>query len=412
MARVLLLLPTTSYRTPDFMRAADALGVEVSVGLEEASALEHLNPSGLLTLDFRDPAACARAAVAWARTTPVDAVVGVDEDTVVAAAVISEALGLRHNPVAAVAAARHKGRLREALARSGAPSPAHRIFTLGTDPAAAARSVAYPCVLKPTFLAGSRGVIRADQPAGFVVAWRRIAAILAAPELVRRGGEAAREILVEDFVDGVEVALEGLLGSGRLETLALFDKPDPLEGPFFEETIYVTPSRLPVAAQAAVRSATEAGARALSLSDGPVHAELRWNERGAWIIELAARSIGGLCSRTLRFGTGASLEELILRQALGLERPAGRPDGRSAGVMMIPVPGEGVLEEVEGVDDARAVEGIDEIVITAHPGERLVAWPEGSRYPGFIFARADGPAEAEAALRQAHRRLRFRFRMA
>ncbi len=409
MPRVLLLLPTTSYRTPDFLRAAQALGVEVSVGVEETSALERLNPSGLLTLDFRDPAACARAAAAWARRTPVDAVVGVDEDTVVAAAAIAEALGLPHNPREAVAAASHKGRLREALARAGAPSPPHRIFRLDDDPGRAARSAAYPCVLKPTFLAGSRGVIRADDPAGFEAAWRRIAALLSAPDLARRGGEAAREILVEDFVGGAEVALEGLLAGGRLETLALFDKPDPLEGPFFEETIYVTPSRLPEEAQASIRAAAETGARALSLTDGPVHAELRWNGRGAWIIELAARSIGGLCSRTLRFGTGMSLEELILRQALGLERPPDRLDGRAAGVMMIPVPREGVLEEVEGLDAARAVEGIEEVAISAHPGERLVAWPEGSRYPGFIFARCASPADAEAALREAHRRLTFRM---
>jgi biotin carboxylase len=409
VARVLLLLPTTSYRTSDYRRAAEALGVDVSVGLEETSALEHLNPAGLLTLDFRDPAACARSAAAWARRTPIDAVVGADDDTAVAAAAIAEALGLPHNPVEAVAAARHKGRLREALARSGAPSPAHRVFTLDIDPALAARSVAYPCVLKPTFLAGSRGVIRADGEGAFVAAWRRIAVLLAAPELVRRGGEAAREILVEDFVEGVEVALEGLLEGGRLETLALFDKPDPLDGPFFEETIYVTPSRLPGAAQTAIRGAAEAGCAALALTDGPVHAELRWNERGPWIIELAARSIGGLCSRTLRFGTGMSLEELILRQALGRERPAARPDGRSSGVMMIPVPRGGVLEEVEGLNAARAVEGIEEVTITAHPGERLVAWPEGSRYPGFIFARGATPVETEAALRQAHRRLGFRI---
>ncbi len=390
------------------MRAAQALGVEVSVGVEETSALEHLNPAGLLTLDFRDPEACALAAAVWARRTRVDAVVGVDEDTVVAAAAIAEALGLPHNPREAVAAARHKGRLREALARAGAPSPPHRIFTLDDDPGQAARSVTYPCVLKPTFLAGSRGVIRADDPAGFEAAWRRIAALLSAPDLARRGGQAAREILVEDFVGGVEVALEGLLAGGRLETLALFDKPDPLDGPFFEETIYVTPSRLPEEAQASIRAAAEAGARALSLTDGPVHAELRWNARGAWIIELAARSIGGLCSRTLRFGTGMSLEELVLRQALGLERPEGSLDGRAAGVMMIPVPREGVLEEVEGLDAARAVDGIEEVTISAHPGERLVAWPEGSRYPGFIFARCAGPAQAEAALREAHRRLTFR----
>jgi biotin carboxylase len=407
--RVLLLLPTTSYRTSDFLRAASSLGVEVSVAAEEPSAVEHLNPSGLLTLDFRDPAGCARAAAAWARRMPVQAVVGVDEDTVVAAAAIAEALGLPHNPVDAVAAARHKGRLRERLARAGAPSPAHCLFGLDADPRRAARDVSYPCVLKPTFLAGSRGVVRADGPVGFETAWRRIAGILALPDVAMRGGGAAREILVEDFVEGAEVALEGLLTRGELSTLAVFDKPDPLDGPFFEETIYVTPSRLPAGAQAALRAAAAAGTRALGLVDGPVHAELRWNAGGAWIIELAARSIGGLCARTLRFGTGISLEELTLRHALGLEVPRGPADGQAAGVMMIPVPGSGVLEAVTGLAEAGAVEGIEEITISAHPGERLVPWPEGSRYPGFIFARCETPEKAETALREAHRRLAFRM---
>ncbi len=409
MPRVLLLLPTTTYRASDFLRAASSLGVDVSVAAEEPSAVEHLNPAGLLTLDFRDPAGCARAAAAWARRRPVQAVVGVDEDTVVAAAAIAEALGLPHNPVEAVAAARHKGRLRERLARAGAPSPSHRVFELGADARDVARDVSYPCVLKPTILAGSRGVIRADDPAGFEAAWRRIAGILAAPDVAARVGGAAREILVEDFIEGAEVALEGLLTRGELSTLALFDKPDPLDGPFFEETIYVTPSRLPAGAQAALRAAAAAGTEALGLVDGPVHAELRWNARGAWIIELAARSIGGLCARTLRFGTGISLEELTLRHALGLEVPRGPADAKAAGVMMIPVPGAGVFEGVTGLAGARAVEGIEEIAISAHPGERLVPWPEGSRYPGFIFARCETPAKAEAALREAHRRLEFRM---
>ncbi len=410
MPRVLLLLPTTSYRTSDFLRAAASLGVSVAVGVEEPSAVESLNPDGLLTLDFRDPDACARAAAEWARRRPVDAVVGVDEETAVAAAAIAQTLGLRHNPIEAVAAAGHKGRLRERLARAGVPSPSHRVFATDADAGEAARLVRFPCVLKPTFLSGSRGVIRADDGPAFETAWRRIAAMLAVPELARRGGPAAREILVEDFVGGAEVALEGLLTGGALETLALFDKPDPLDGPFFEETIYVTPSRLPEAARFAIRSAAEGAARALGLTDGPVHAELRWNAWGPCVIEFAARSIGGLCSRTLRFGTGMSLEELILRHALGRELPGGRSDDLASGVMMIPVPRAGVLEGLSGVEAARAVPGIVEVAISAHPGERLVPWPEGSRYPGFLFARGRTPEDVERALREAHRRIVFDVR--
>ena len=410
MPRVLLLLPTTSYKTGDFLRAAGKLGVEVTVASEQPSTMESLDPAGLLTLDFRDPADCARRAVERARSTPFSAVVGVDEDTVVAATAIAAALGLPHNPVEAAEAARHKGRMRSLLARGATPSPRHRVFPLSSGPEAPSGEVDYPCVLKPTFLSASRGVIRADGPEQFREAWRRLAAILDEPEVRRRGGEDASEILVEDFVPGAEVALEGLLTAGELRTLALFDKPDAPDGPFFEETIYVTPSRLPANAQAAIRDAVARGARALGLRDGPVHAELRWNPRGAWILEIAARSIGGLCARTLRFGAGVSLEELVLRHALGREIP--EPEtGLASGVMMIPIPAAaaGSLEEIRGLEDARAVKGIVEVTISAHLGQRLIPLPEGARYLGFIFSRATDPGTAEIALREAHARLEFRI---
>jgi biotin carboxylase len=405
--RVLLLLPTTSYRIPDFLAAAGQLGVVVTVASEEASTMESLNPAGLLTLDFKDPAACAARVSAFARTHPLAAVLGVDERTVVVAAAIAEALGLPHAPVSAVAAAGNKARMRARLADAGVPVPGHRLFRISDEPEAAASLVRYPCVLKPTFLAASRGVIRANDPQGFVEAWRRIARILETPEAAARAGPAADEILVEDFVPGLEVALEGLLTEGRLRALALFDKPDPLDGPFFEETIYVTPSRLPDDLQERCVETAAAGARALGLAHGPIHAEMRVNEGGIWIIEIAARSIGGLCSRTLRFGTGTSLEELILRHALGLPIESGDRERRAAAVMMIPIPRGGVLEDVKGVASARAIPGIEDVAISAHAGQRLVPLPEGDRYLGFLFSRADSPARAEAALREAHARLEF-----
>ena len=231
MPRVLLLLPTTTYRASDFLDAAAKVGADVTVASEEPSTFEGANPAGLLTLDFRDPAECARRVGEFSRTYPIDAVVGVDEETALAAAAISRALGLPSNSPGAAAAARDKGLLREALAAAGVPSPRSRVFRIEDGPEGAASSVAYPCVLKPTFLAGSRGVIRADDPESFRRAWSRIAAILAEPEVARRGGEAAGRILVEDFVPGVEVAVEGLLTDRRLEVLAVFDKPDPLDGP-------------------------------------------------------------------------------------------------------------------------------------------------------------------------------------
>ncbi len=407
--RLLLLIPTTTYRTEAFLEAARALGVEVVVASERPNVLQEAFPDGLLTLDFQNPAAAARQVAEFARRQPLDAVVPVDDLTTVVGAAIAEALGLPSNSVGAAAAARNKHLMRQLLSRAGVPEPRFALFSLDDDPTVAAEQVAFPCVVKPTILSASRGVIRADNPVQFVAAFRRLEAILRLSE-VSALGEAARQVLVESFVPGSEVALEGLLMKGELQVLALFDKPDPLDGPFFEETIYVTPSRLPAGFQAAIADCTARAARALGLREGPVHAELRVNEAGPRVIEIAARSIGGLCSRTLRFGTGMSLEELILRHALGLEIPSLERERQPAGVMMIPIPRAGVLEEVRGQAEALAVPGIEEIAITAHVGQELVPLPEGWQYLGFIFARAATPEDVEAALREAHRRLMFVIR--
>src|SRR5215831_1886551 len=410
MSRVLLLLPTTTYRTGDFLAAAQRLGVDVTVASEKPSTLESLNPAGLLELDFRNPKEASRRALEFARRTPIDAVVGVDDDTVMAAAAIAEALELPHNPAAATLAARHKPTMRSRLAEAGVRQPGFALYRTTDDPARVAREVSYPCVLKPTFLAASRGVIRADDPAECVAAWERVARLLRDPEVVSRGGEWAKEILVEEFVGGFEVALEGLLRHSALSTLALFDKPDPLDGPFFEETIYVTPSRLPDSTQRAIENAAAAAARALGLQHGPVHAELRVGSPGPSLVEIAARSIGGLCSRALRFGAGLSLEEILLKDALGRPLESLERERRAAGVMMIPIPRAGRLVTVSGVEEARAVEAIEDVTISMHQGQRVVPLPEGSAYLGFIFARGESAAAAEASLRRAHAALGFAIR--
>ncbi|MEO8430050.1 MAG: ATP-grasp domain-containing protein [Acidobacteriota bacterium] len=406
MPRVLLLLPTTTYRAADFLAAAERLGADVTVASEEPSAVTSLNPDGLLRLDFRDPEGSAARVAELSRRQPIDAVLGVDDDTSAAAAAIAAALGLAQNPPAAAAAARHKPTMRGLLADAGVGAPSFRVFDRREDPARFSADVRYPCVLKPTFLAASRGVIRADEPGAFEAAWRRIGRILDDPDVALRGGEAAGEILVEDFVAGLEVAVEGLLTGGRLQVLAIFDKPDPMEGPFFEETIYVTPSRLSEANQASIAGETERAARALGLTEGPVHAELRVHRRGITVIEIAARSIGGLCSRTLRFGTGMSLEEVILRHALRLPPGAAR-ETAAAGVMMIPIRYSGRLARVTGLEAARAVPGIVEATITLRLGQEMVPLPEGWRYLGFLFSRGETPADAERSLRDAHAFLGF-----
>ena len=388
------------------MAAAERLGVDVTVGSNQRQVLEAFSCGGTATIDFRDLDAGVAQIVAYARERPLAAVVGVDDETTLLAAKAAEALALAHNPPEAVAACGDKYRFRLALANSGLLAPEFRLVSVDDDPAAAAREAPYPCVLKPLALAASRGVIRADDEAAFVAAFARIARILEAPDVAPMGA-AAERILVERYVPGDEVALEGLLVDGRLEVLALFDKPDPLEGPFFEETIYVTPSRAPGPVQEEIATAAQRAVAALGLREGPVHVELRLNDRGPWVIEVAARSIGGLCARSLRFGAGIRLEELILRHALGEPLASPARERRPAGVMMLPIPAAGVLREVRGLDEAKSVPGIEGVEITIARGQPVVPLPEGNRYLGFVFARADTPAEAEAALREAHRRLEF-----
>ena len=408
MDRLLLLLPTRTYRTEAFMDAARTLGVHVVAASERPSTLEDLAPDTLLTLDFADPDAAAARVAEWSRHRPLAAVVGVDDATALAAAAIATRLGLRSSAPAAVDAARDKYQMRQCLAAAGVPVPRFRRIALKDDPRLAARGVAFPCVLKPLTLSASRGVIRANTPDQFIAAVRRIGALLQRED-VSVSGDAADFLLAEAYIPGLEVALEGLLMDGRLHALALFDKPDPLEGPFFEETLYVTPSRLPADVQARITDVTASACAALGLREGPVHAELRVNSEGAWILEVAPRSIGGLCSRTLRFGTGMTLEELILRHALGWPIASLERERRPAGVMMIPIPRAGRLGDVSGQADAAAVPGVEEIAITAHEGQELVPLPEGWQYLGFIFARADTPEAVEAVLRAAHARLRFRI---
>jgi biotin carboxylase len=405
--RLLLLMSTTTYRAQAFLDAARRLDVPVTVGSERPQALAAVNPAGHLTLDFSSPAEASRTISEFARVYPISGVVAADDDGVILAAMASAALGLPHNPVEAVEAARDKSRMRELLADAEIRSPRFWRFAIQDDPVEMAVRVEYPCVLKPRSLSASRGVIRADDPAQFVTAYERLIAILRRPDVVSSPRQSAQEILVERFIPGPELALEGLLTNGRLQVLALFDKPDPLDGPFFEETIYVTPSRFPASVQEAMAAYTADVAATLGLQHGPVHAELRLNEQGPWLLEIAPRSIGGLCSRTLRFGDGLSLEDLLLRHALGSDVQALVRERPAAGVMMIPIPQAGILRHVTGQEKAKQVPGIEDIRLTIPIGQEVIPLPEGSRYLGFIFARHQTPAGVESALREAYRRLAF-----
>jgi biotin carboxylase len=387
-----------------FLKAAEKLGVEVVRGLDVPPA--HAGTGSLvLRLDFRDPERAVRQVERMARDGPLDAVLPTDDATAVLAARLGAALGLRHNAVAAAEAARDKFRMRQLLARAGVQVPAFERFAAGQAPSevvpVVARSIGFPCVVKPTCLSGSRGVIRADDAAGLAAAFRRTSAVVAAS-----GGA---DVLVEAYLPGAEYAVEGLLSDGRLKVLALFDKPDPLEGPYFEETLYVTPSRADPAVQADITACVAEAAQALGLREGAVHGEVRVNAQGAWLIEVAGRSIGGLCAQTLRFahGAGMTLEELILRQALGWPTDDAERERQAGGVMMIPIPAAGTLIGVHGVAQSQALPGIEAVEITARLNYPLVPLPEGESYLGFIFARGTTAAEVEATLRAAHARLRF-----
>lgn len=406
MPRVLLLLATTSYRATDFVEAAGELGIQVVVGSDHRQALADLVPGAALELDFADLRHSADRILHFDREYPLDAIISAEDEGAVVAAIASAALSLPHNPIDAVYLARYKDRMRKALVDADLPSPGFRVLSIDEAPDTLAPEIRYPCVVKPVFLAASRGVIRADGPTEFVAAFQRVRGLLEQPDVRDRDPEAARRILVEDFVPGSEVAVEGLLTDGALRTLAIFDKPEPLEGPYFEETYYITPSRLPEATQRAVTGMVARACEALGLRHGPVHAELRLNEEGAWILEIAPRSIGGLCSRTLRFGAGISLEELILRHALDFEIDALARDPGASGVLMLPTPRRGVLREVRGVEEAEAVPGIEGVTISVPQGQEVIPLPEGHRYLGFVFARGATADAVEEALREANRRVR------
>jgi len=436
--RVLLLASTASYRSDDFAAAARRLGVEAVLGTDRCHMLAELWDraafGGSLQVELREVVDAARAVVAEARAHPLDAIVPTDDATAEVAALACAELGLPGNSPSAARTARNKRLLRQACVRAGVPQPGYAVFDEHADPVQVlagmgalpepdepaeaqgeqARGstpgptlVRFPCVLKPLLCSASRGVMRADDPAGFAAAWRRLVALLATPALRAVADPDGHRVLVEDFVPGPEVALEGLLRDGELTVLALFDKPDPLDGPFFEETIYVTPSRHPAPLQRAIGEAAGAAARAIGLRHGPIHAELRLSPDGPMVIEVAARSIGGLCARTLRFGLGgASLEEIVLGHALGRELGPLDRSG-AAGVMMIPIPRGGVLQSFAGVEAARRVPLIEDVVISARTGQVLVPLPEGHAYLGFIFARGEAPADVEQALRVAHTELSF-----
>lgn len=407
---------TTGYQTREFAQAAEKLGLEVVFGSDRCHRLDDPWQDGALALKFENPDGAARSIVNYSRTKPLHGIVALGDGTPPAAARACQQLNLLSHSPEAADACRDKYRSRERLRDAGLNVPQFTRFPIDADPRAIVADgtppEGFPCVLKPVALSASRGVIRADDSEQFVTAFERIRALLQSPEVRVKRQATSDFIQVESYIEGIEVAAEGLVDRGELLVLAIFDKPDPLSGPYFEETIYVTPSSLARHTQGRVLHTLEAAVNALGLYHGPLHAELRINGEGIWVMEVAARSIGGLCSRALRFvspasGDNVSLEELIIRLSLGEDISAFSRERAASGVMMVPVPGEGILASLEGVEEARKIAGVEDVVITAKPNQKLVPLPEGSSYPGFIFARGDSPEFVERALRVAHSKLRF-----
>jgi len=410
--RLLLFTAKLGYQTRSFEEAARKLGVQLMYVTDRCGQLEDPWGDHAIPVHFETPEAAAYKVMEALRGQEAGGILALGDRPVVAAAYAARGLGLTGNHPASVEACRNKLRTREIFREAGLRVPWFRRMPLDPSPEPALLGISYPCVLKPISLSASQGVLRANNREEFRAAAERIRRLLNSPEIQATREANLDHFIVEGYIPGSEVAVEGLLTGGELRVLAIFDKPDPLEGPYFEETIYVTPSRLSRSQQLAIEHCAQNSARALGLTHGPIHAEFRINEEGVWPIEVAPRPIGGLCSRALRFSLDSQekpigLEELLLRHALELPGADAPREDFASGVMMIPVPRSGILEGVTGEEAARSTTGITELIVTARLHDYIAAWPEGSSYLGFLFAKGNGPREVERAIRAAHQKLAF-----
>ncbi|HXE12578.1 MAG TPA: ATP-grasp domain-containing protein [Bryobacteraceae bacterium] len=399
---LLIVATTTGYQLNMFRDAALRVGAEASLATDRCHVLDDPWGDRAIPVRFAD---IQESAATFAPERRFDAVTAIGDRPAYFAALAAKRLNLPFHRPEAVAAATNKFATRECFRKAGLPVPTYFKLRLDEDPMSAAKQAPYPCVLKPLGLSTSRGVIRADDPQGFISAFGRIRKLLKIPSLARLKDPRLDYIQIETFLPGCEFALDGLVTDGRLQVLALFDKPDPLDGPYFQETIYVSPSRQPFSVQQAICNTTQAAVTALGLHQGPVHAEMRFDGKYVWMLEVAPRAIGGLCAKALAFENGASLEEAIVRHALGEDVSNMRPRAGAAGVMMVPVPRAGVYHSVTGVPDAEAI--VEEVIITAKEGQRVLPLPEGNTYLGFLFAYGKTALDVEERLRRAHNVLRF-----
>ena len=412
--RILLFAAKLGYQTRSFEEAAGKLGVELVYVTDRCHQLDDPWNDRAVAVKFESPEAAAHTVMQSFRELHVDGILALGDRPVVAAAYAARGLGIAYNHPLSVEACRSKLRMREVFRDAGLHTPWFRKVPLSPTPEPALLGITYPCVLKPLSLSASQGVIRANNREEFLAAVARIQKLFGSVELQASREPNLNHVIIEGYIPGDEVAVEGLLTNGDLRILAIFDKPDPLVGPYFEETIYVTPSRHPSSVQQEIERTMQGAIAAIGLTHGPVHAEFRVNEEGVWPLEIAPRPIGGLCARALRFGTGTTgeqigLEELLLRHAAELSGTGLPRKENASGVMMIPVPRSGTYEGVTGLDHAKSVPNVSDIIITAREHDSIAAWPEGSSYLGFIFASAQTPEEVESALRLAYGKLQFQI---
>lgn len=412
--RVLLFAAKLGYQTRSFEEAAKKLGVELVYVTDRCHQLEDPWNDRAIAVKFESPEAAAHAVMEQFREKRVDGILALGDRPVLAASYAARGLGIAYNHPLSVEACRSKFRMREVFRDAGLLTPWFRKIPLNPAPEPALLGITYPCVLKPLSLSASQGVIRANHRGEFLPALARIRELLGSADLQASHDPNLNHIILEGYIPGDEVAVEGVMADGELRVLAIFDKPDPLVGPYFEETIYITPSRHSPSIQHSIERSMRSAIAAIGLTRGPVHAEFRLNEEGVWPIEIAPRPIGGLCARALRFGPDKQgefigLEELLLCHAAEIPGTGLPRETASSGVMMIPVPKSGTYLGASGMDSARDVVGITDIIITAREHDSISAWPEGSSYLGFIFARAAKPEEVESALRTSHGRLQFQI---
>jgi predicted ATP-grasp superfamily ATP-dependent carboligase len=430
---LLVLTSKLGYQARSFADAAKRLGAHVVFATDRCEKLDDPWGDAAIPVHFEDAEAAAQNVVAGVSRGPsgISGVLALGDRPLATAARVARALQIPYNSPESVENCRTKLRQREVLRAAGLPVPEFFAFGVREDLARILPRVKFPCVVKPTVLAASQGVIRANNAGELAAAVARIRALVESPEVAVTREPGLAQLLVERYIEGEEVAVEALLANSELRVLAIFDKPDHSQGPYFEETLYITPATHPALALLSVEACLKRSAQALGLTHGPLHCEFRINEDGPWVLEIQPRPIGGLCARALRFiETGGreerhtaetqrekrdaekkegaiSLEALLVRHALGMSAAAFRRERNASGVMMIPVPQSGVLERVAGEEEARAVPGVTELHITARLHDYIAAWPEGSSYLGFLFARGDSPEFVAAALRTAHSKLRF-----